>query len=448
MSTSMAMTTTTIPQESEQSFEIHIRSRDCAQQQTGFNTHFVVSLEAPIHRPEGMEMHVSVSSAAIPWSWYSFSSHLGTEKLQVDGADTNGLTLTEGNYDIYEMVAAITADAAFNYTATFNVNTLKVTLTNSDATQYTINFSNAVSQGLARALGFDTSTDQTVAAGGSVTSDYTVNLQTIHSLFFHSNEISVANVITTERGNWETILDKIPLVNVAPAGVVHYDPYQTAPFQAVLDQNILKVFDISIRDQNGRLLQLNDREYEMTLLVEIKHPHRKPKKNIRPARRINRDAMDIGPPSIPLIHRNMDVDAVGGSGTKRRAVSTLEQNLDSVSVTLKPPIPHGGPNATDTAANTTAANTTTTTSDADANAMTIVSALLKPPIPVGGPGVQVSSNSNPNPAEESTEASGQAATQAPGAQTTLESPIPHGGPDVEEATEAVNDFLDEYLDLF
>ncbi len=320
----------------EQTYEIHIRSSEVTQQKDGFNTNFTVELEAGISRQEGMEMHLSVSSAAIPWSWYSFCAHLGTNQLLVDGFSISGLTLVDGNYDIYELVAAINADASFKYDASFDVNSLKITLVNNNSTEYTINFSSTASQGLAKAMGFNTQVDKTIAAGGSITSDNAVNLQTIHSLFFHSRKLSVANVITTQLGNFETILDKIPLVNVAPSGIIHYDPYQTAPFRAVLNQSELKMFDISIRDQNGLLLQLNGCEYEMTLLVEIKYPQSRPKQNLRPARRINRDdgSTRPGPPPVPALVSSLPAN-------KRRAVMSTSSSVDedlNASDVVKPPV--------------------------------------------------------------------------------------------------------------
>ena len=43
----------------------------------------------------------------------------------------------------------------------------------------------------------------------------------------------------------------------------------TAPFTTVLTNEAISNFRLSLRDQNGKLLQMNDCRYELSLLVEI-----------------------------------------------------------------------------------------------------------------------------------------------------------------------------------
>ncbi|MBL4862972.1 MAG: hypothetical protein JKY09_08160 [Crocinitomicaceae bacterium] len=213
---------------------------------------------------------MSLSSAQIPWTWYSFSEYLGTNLLEVDSSvGSLNLVVPDGNYNIYELVDLIHADSNFPYECTYNANTSKITLTNTvaDNTTHIINFGNTTSQGLAKALGFER-VDESIAGSASTISDETVNLQIVHSIFLHSS-LSVGNVITTTHGNYESILDKIPIVASGPFGIINYSPYLSAPFMALLHQNEINHFSLQLRDQNGKLLQLNGAHYELTLLVEI-----------------------------------------------------------------------------------------------------------------------------------------------------------------------------------
>jgi len=253
------------------SYMIHIRSKDCRELTEGFNTDLQVNLEAEIKKTnQNQDIHISLSSGEIPITYYNFSSNLDNLNIYVDGSAS--LVITEGNYDIYELVDLITADATFPYSASYNENKGKITLTNTDATEHIINFSQTNSRGLSKALGFERE-DETVASGGTTTSDGVINLQTIHTIFLHT-DLGTSNVITSEKGNYESILDKIP-VKVSPFEIIHYNPYDTAPFTTVLTNDAISNFRLTLRDQNGKLLQMNDVRYELSLLVEI-HNNKEP----------------------------------------------------------------------------------------------------------------------------------------------------------------------------
>ena len=227
----------------------------------------LIDLAAPIKRNNrNQDLHVSLSSAEIPITFYAFSSNLNNLNIYVDGAVS--LVIPEGNYDVYEMMAEINSVGAFPYTATYDDNKGKYTLTNTDATLHTINFGDTESRGLSKALGFERA-NEVVGAGGNTTSDGVVNFQTIHSIFLFS-DLNVENVITTgeEVNNIQPIIDKIP-INETPFSILHYNPYLTAPFSSKVDNDSIRTFRISLRDQNNNLIQMNDVNFEISLLFEV-----------------------------------------------------------------------------------------------------------------------------------------------------------------------------------
>lgn len=247
------------------SWMVHIRSKDCTQLTTDFNSHLQVELASPIERIPGHRFHISLSSAEIPFTWYNVSAHLVSRQIEVDSATS--LNLAEGNYNIYDLVTAVTADATFPYSMTYDIKTNKVTLTNTDASGHTINFSSDNSRELSKMLGFDR-VDRTLLAGATLVSDGAVNLRPVHSMFLYSN-LAASNVLTsTYGGNIENILDKIPLGNVDPLQVIAYDYYETAPFSTIITTDAVQSFQVSLRDQNSRLIQLNGARYELSLLIE------------------------------------------------------------------------------------------------------------------------------------------------------------------------------------
>lgn len=249
----------------DNSYLLFIRSKEVEQISTNFNSNMKIDLEANIERDNAFQdIHVQLSSCEIPMSFYNFSSNLNNLNLNVNG--TTSLQLTEQHYDIDELCDFITADTTFKFSATFYPQKNKIILTNTDSTGYTINFGNDASKNLAKALGFK-QVDVVMSAGESIISDNTVNLNTIHSIFVHTN-LSVTNVITTTSGNFRNILQKIP-VNAEFGDMIQYNPYLSSQFSTVLNTNSVRSLELSLRDQNDNLIQFNNGSFELSLLFEI-----------------------------------------------------------------------------------------------------------------------------------------------------------------------------------
>jgi hypothetical protein len=244
-------------------YEIHIRSKDCRQLSEGFNTNFEVTLDAPIVKPPGNSFKVTLSSAKIPFSWYGISSHLGTNEIRVDGAQS--LVVADGNYNIFELMDAINGSSVFPFISDYDHITNKITLFNQSTTS-SLELSFDQSEGLGKVLGFIG--NQTVAGSGTVTSTNVVNVHTVHSIFVHSS-LAVSNVLTTEVGNYEQIIDKITMQDVAPHDMISHHPYQKGPFHAEVQQDVISTFSIALRDQNSKLMQLNGVNFELSMSLEI-----------------------------------------------------------------------------------------------------------------------------------------------------------------------------------
>jgi hypothetical protein len=300
----MSINTDTI----DNSYLLFIRSKEVEQLTTDFNSNMNINLDAQISRNNALQdIHIQLSSCEIPISFYNFSSNLNNINLFVDGSSS--LVLTEQHYDIDEMVSAITA-SSFPYSATIDRQKAKITLTNTDATSHTINFSEDSSKNLAKALGFNR-TDQVVGSGASITSDDVINLNTIHSIFVHTN-LPVTNVITTTNNNYRNIIQKIP-VTKSFGEVLNYNPYQSSLFSTVLNINEINSFTISLRDQNDNLIQFNDIHYEISLLFEIHSPNNiETDLSAQPTRRGRRSIENINiqpeqttqPEPTPIIRNN------------------------------------------------------------------------------------------------------------------------------------------------
>ena len=248
----------------DNSFLLFVRSKEVVQITPGLNSNMKINLQAGIEKNNALQdIHIQLNSCEIPHSFYNFSSNLNNINLFMDGSSS--LVLTEQHYDIYEMIAFITA-ASFPYSATFDTQTNKITLSNTDSTSHTINFSNDSSKKLATALGFN-NVDTVIGSGASLTSQNSVNLNTIHSIFVHTN-LSFSNVITTTEGNLRNIIQKIP-VKTMFSEIINYSPTENAQFSSITNANEIKSLEISLRDQNDILVDFNNVNYEVSLLFEI-----------------------------------------------------------------------------------------------------------------------------------------------------------------------------------
>jgi hypothetical protein len=94
------------------SIVLHIRSKDAEQLTTGFNTHFRVSLKDPIHVEPTEEVHVFMSSAEIPYSFYPISGELNNNTLYYNTSSV--LTLPSQNYTPTELIRQINLNTNFS----------------------------------------------------------------------------------------------------------------------------------------------------------------------------------------------------------------------------------------------------------------------------------------------------------------------------------------------
>ena len=99
---------------------LHIRSKDAEQLTTNYNTHFSVNLINPINIDKTDEVHISIMSVEIPYSFYNISSELDNNTIVYDGSNT--LTFTSQDYSVYDLKDFFNNDTNFNaiFTTTYH----------------------------------------------------------------------------------------------------------------------------------------------------------------------------------------------------------------------------------------------------------------------------------------------------------------------------------------
>ena len=256
---------------------IHIRSKDADQLTPNFNTNFVVNMKTALSTTSAEEVHISLMSVEIPYAFYNISNDLENNSLKYtyDGTLYN-LSFGNKDYDVFQLIDFMNDSnnhISTVFTTTYDTQENKVSMLNKSGQTIVINWSQS---NINKELGYLVDeADETVTNGAVSVSRFVVNLATIHSILIKCPNVGSSNVISTRSGN-STILQKIS-VDVNSFGIIYLnnqDYRQTTISQAsVIDQLVF-----TITDQNNRLLQLNNVNFEFSILFEV-YPKYNPELN-------------------------------------------------------------------------------------------------------------------------------------------------------------------------
>ena len=242
---------------------LHIRSKDANQNRVGYNTDFNVNLINPITIRNNEDAHISIMSVEIPYSFYNISNELSNNTIVFDNSNT--LIFTSQDYSVYDLVDFFNDDTGFSaiFTTTYNRQKNKISFLNKTGISHIINLSNSL---INKVIGFDEDdTDRTITAGATLESDFVCNLATVHSILVKSS-MGQANVLSTRAGN-STTLQKIS-VDCNSNGIIYMNQ-QDFRQVSISQSNVIDLITFEITDQNNNLLQLQNVNFEFSILFEI-----------------------------------------------------------------------------------------------------------------------------------------------------------------------------------
>ena len=247
-----------------QSKIVHIRSKDGNQLTSGYNSNFTINLQDPIQIEQGEEIHITMSSGEFPYSFYNVSAEVNNNTIIYNDGAEKSFVFPSKNYDIFKLRDTITDDTGFPFTATFDEYTMKLTLTNTSVGSITLNWTHADTTA-DKLMGFDDTADDIVASSASTSSDYVVNLCSVHSLLIRSN-IATGNVQSSLNSN-STILQKVSIdVNGFNMIYLNQDDFRTT---TITQAQTIDMIEFEITDQNRKLIQFNNVNYEMSLIFNV-----------------------------------------------------------------------------------------------------------------------------------------------------------------------------------
>ena len=239
----------------------NIRSKECTQIGS-LNTNLLVILPITIEIPEHSICEMSLVSAEIPLSFYNISSALINNifSYYVSGNPTlQNITIPDGNYTVDTLMLEINFQQA-HFTLTYDetFNKFFVTLISPAYDLILLydvnNYNNQI---------FGVNQNQLFIASGFITG--VVNLASVHSLNIRAN-FGIGSTISTSNSNSD-IIQKVPL-QTNPYGIIIHNSNNYIQ-KNYIKSGIIKSFNLSITEQNQKLLDLNGCVYELSMLFKI-----------------------------------------------------------------------------------------------------------------------------------------------------------------------------------
>ena len=206
---------------------------------------------------------MSLHSANIPNTIYNVSKDTLNDFIIVDG--TSHL-IPAGFYSIFVLLDYLN-DLSLGLTFEFVDTQSHVKITNTSVSAITLNFASTVeiSKGFVKMIGF-TDADRIIQPSLSSTGTKVVNMTSVKTIYVYSS-LSVANAVTTSVNNVQNIIATVPITS-APREIINFREDSNS-FTNILNDQKVNIFTLTLKDQQGRLIQLNDSNYDLSFLLEI-----------------------------------------------------------------------------------------------------------------------------------------------------------------------------------
>lgn len=236
--------------------QLYLNSKYAAMKPNNGDTGFCIFEFPQIVLPDGNYVFLSLVSATIPYSFYSFNANNSSLSFHdASGSDYN-FEVPYGNYNIYQLRTAILGELGAGWDMSYNAVTNKVTF--SSIYDFSMNVAS-----MNHALGFS----ETEAQGSTskmLTSTGGINLNQIRAINF---EIDMpATTMNVAQPLNQNILATIPVVT-QPYGMIQYEnPNQFRINMYCGQMNMVKVKFI---DNQGNLINMNGVNWQATLQIDV-----------------------------------------------------------------------------------------------------------------------------------------------------------------------------------
>ena len=260
---------------------------------------------------------IIVQSCQIPFTFSLTNSNNNYIDWKENAILKTPIQLTEGNYNILEMMLEIETQmnaassfSATNYTISYNGITNKLLIESASALDTILLFSTGtnVLKSISTQIGFTSDNDITINSTTSGTSDTVINLVTISSLFIRSNLSSLSTIDSLTTTNSD-ILINLP-ITVNPLEMISYQ-YTEGYEYNLIEDNSIEYLTLSLTDSAGTAIDLKKNiNWEIVLNIQIiKNPILKRKEiNINLAEQIEAPSSFDEPKEENVLNELVDED--------------------------------------------------------------------------------------------------------------------------------------------
>jgi len=250
-------------------FKIELYSEDrLNQNDSSSECKFIVN--PSIETARGESIKIKVDQCSIPHSFYLINENNNKLYVEEDLLGETEITLTNGNYSVYDLIDELENQFNNNLTKTYSwsynkiSNTLKCTQSEADLA-YQIEFK---SNSPYKVMGFNKEVYSSDASF-EISSIKTCDLLGLDSIYITANFTSVNSYSSRSNGR-SSVLARVP-ITVDAFYVLEYNT-RDSDFSVLLppNQSINEII-LRLEDSEGNLIDLNKMEWSISLLVSYHH---------------------------------------------------------------------------------------------------------------------------------------------------------------------------------
>jgi hypothetical protein len=207
-----------------------------------------------------LEMSVTVVNAQIPYSFYIINQY--NNHIKIDDVD---YYFTYGNYNVNSFLTLWSNTIPGTWTNSFNTTNNKFTFSNN--TSFTISDGN--SNSILPLLGFITNTTYNssfIAGLETLTSVNVVNFLGPMRLNVKTSSFNIVNNFDTVEKGRTTTLCSVP-VNSPAGGMISY--FNFTNYKSIFKNHEISTLQLDIVDDVGNLINFNNKDWTMTLQIDI-----------------------------------------------------------------------------------------------------------------------------------------------------------------------------------
>jgi hypothetical protein len=209
------------------------------------------------------DVKISIQNAQIPNSFYTINVYNNILILDYNSI-TYTFTITQGNYNSLNLITEITAKFALQSITDITIVTSAITGCMTFTRALSLDFSILSTGTINQVLGFNPTTTNT-SSSGVLTAPFPLNLLGLLKLKIASFEIQTQSYDSSVASNLN-ILATIPIES-GSFGLILYNNF--ANLQSIINNKTLDGFDLQIYGDDGRLVDFNGINWNISLILAI-----------------------------------------------------------------------------------------------------------------------------------------------------------------------------------